>query len=50
MTDTSALSSAAFLAAYSFKNNKLIVDVGGGEGYLLSMILKKYKQLKWNCL
>ena len=45
MTDTSALSSAAFLAAYSFKNSKLIVDIGGGEGYLLSMILKKYKQL-----
>jgi hypothetical protein len=45
MTNTSALSSAAFLAAYSFKNCKFIVDVGGGEGYLLSMILNKYKHM-----
>jgi precorrin-6B methylase 2 len=46
MTDTSALSSAAFLAAYSFKNHNLIVDVGGGEGYLLSIILNKHKPLR----
>jgi hypothetical protein len=46
MTDTSALSSAAFLAAYSFKKSKLIVDVGGGEGYLLSNILTRYKHLR----
>ncbi len=46
MTDTSALSSAAFLASYSFKNHKLIVDIGGGEGYLLSIILNKHPHLK----
>jgi hypothetical protein len=46
MTNTSALSAAAFLAAYSFKKHRLIVDVGGGEGYLLTVILNKYKHLR----
>jgi hypothetical protein len=46
MTDTSALTSLVFLAAYSFKKDKYIIDIGGGEGYLLSMILNKYKHLK----
>jgi hypothetical protein len=46
MSNTSALSSAALLAAYSFKKNSVIVDVGGGDGSLLAMILLKHKQQK----
>jgi len=46
MTNTSALSSAAFLAAYDFEGLKIIVDIGGGQGYLLSIILHKYKKLQ----
>lgn len=46
MSNTSALSSAALLAAYSFKKNSVIVDVGGGDGSLLALILTKHKQLK----
>ncbi|MCD4684232.1 MAG: hypothetical protein K8R86_13185, partial [Bacteroidales bacterium] len=46
MTNTSALSSAAFLAAYDFRGLNKIVDIGGGQGYLLSIIMHKYKKLK----
>lgn len=46
MSETSALASAAFLAAYSFRKSRVVVDIGGGEGYLLSAILQKYPHLK----
>lgn len=46
MTNTSALASAAFLAAYDFNGLSKIVDIGGGHGYLLSIILHKYKRLE----
>ncbi len=46
MTNTSALSSAAFLSAYDFRGLYKIVDVGGGQGYLLSIILHKYRKLE----
>jgi len=46
MTNTSALASAAFLAAYNFKGIKKIADIGGGQGYLLSIILHKYSKMK----
>ncbi|MBM3436198.1 MAG: methyltransferase domain-containing protein, partial [Bacteroidetes bacterium] len=42
MTNTSDLSGAAILSAYSFRNLKKIADIGGGEGHLLANILKKY--------
>jgi len=42
MTNTSDLSGAAILSAYSFTNLKKIVDIGGGEGHLLANILKEY--------
>jgi len=46
MTNTSVLASAAFLAAYNFKGIKKIADIGGGQGYLLSIILHKYKKMR----
>lgn len=46
MSETSALASAAFLAAYSFNKSGVIVDIGGGEGYLLAAILQKHPHLK----
>ncbi|MGE0088083.1 MAG: methyltransferase [Bacteroidales bacterium] len=46
MTNSSLLISKAILSEYSFGNYNCIVDIGGGEGILLAMILKKYKNLK----
>jgi len=46
MTNTVMLVGAAILSEYNFDKAKCIVDVGGGEGILLAMILKKYKSLK----
>ena len=46
MSETSALASSAFLSVYSFNKSKIVVDIGGGEGLLLSMILQKNKHLK----
>jgi hypothetical protein len=46
MSETSALASSAFLAVYSFNKSQIVVDIGGGEGLLLSMILQKNKHLK----
>ena len=42
MTNTSDISSAAIVSAYDFSGIKKLVDIGGGEGYLLSVILTKY--------
>lgn len=46
MSETSRLSSAAIVSAYSFRGIKTLVDVGGGEGTLLCRILEKQKDLK----
>ncbi len=46
MSETSALASAAFLAAYTFNQSRVVVDIGGGEGYLLSVILQKHPHLR----
>lgn len=46
MSETSRLSSAAIVSAYSFKGIKTLVDAGGGEGTLLCTILQKHKNLK----
>jgi hypothetical protein len=46
MTNSSLLVSKAILSEYNFGNFTCIVDIGGGEGMLLAMILKKYSNLK----
>lgn len=45
MTDTSNISSGTVLSAYNFSKIKKLVDIGGGHGYLLSIILRKYKNI-----
>ncbi|MFP4023399.1 MAG: methyltransferase [Thiohalospira sp.] len=46
MTNSSLMLSYAILSKYSFKDAKYIIDIGGGHGILLSMILLKNKHLK----
>lgn len=45
MSDTSRMASAAIVSAYPFKNIGSIVDLGGGQGYLLYNILKKHHEM-----
>ncbi|MEI6124488.1 MAG: methyltransferase [Bacteroidota bacterium] len=42
MTETAELSGSIFVNSYNFGQHKLIVDIGGGQGHLLSQILSKY--------
>jgi len=46
MANTSMMQAAAVLPVFSFAGYKSIIDIGGGEGYFLSTILSKYKNLK----
>ncbi|MFO7842331.1 MAG: methyltransferase [Bacteroidales bacterium] len=46
MTNSSLMLSYAILSKYHFKKTGCIVDIGGGEGTLLSMILIKNPTLK----
>ncbi len=46
MTDSNELSLPLFLAAYNFGKYKHIIDIGGGQGYMLSAIAAKYPQVK----
>jgi len=46
MSETSGLSSAAIVSAYSFKEIDTLVDIGGGEGALLYTILQKHPSLQ----
>jgi cyclopropane fatty-acyl-phospholipid synthase-like methyltransferase len=48
MTMFSQMLGPAALAAYDFSylNGKTLVDVGGGHGHLLTMILKRYPQIR----
>jgi len=46
MTNSSIMLGYAILSEYNFKNAKTIVDIGGGHGVLLSLILYKHKHLK----
>lgn len=46
MTNSSLLVSKAILSEYNFGAYNCIVDIGGGEGILLAMILKKYTNLR----
>jgi hypothetical protein len=45
MSETSELASATVLSAYNFSRYRKLVDIGGGEGYLLSIILHMYPKL-----
>jgi hypothetical protein len=44
MTNLSAMAADAVNGAYNFSGQKTIVDIGGGEGMLLSAILEKYPE------
>lgn len=46
MTNSSLMLSYAILSEYNFKNVKKIIDIGGGQGILLSMILHKYPEIE----
>jgi len=43
MTNSSLMLSYAILSEYNFSRSKSIIDIGGGQGVLLAMILHKYK-------
>lgn len=46
MTNTSRMQVAAILSAFSFKKFRIVVDVGGGQGFFLSALLSKYPGMK----
>lgn len=46
MSNTSDMVSGAVISSYSFKGTKKLIDVGGGHGFLLSIILSKNKKMK----
>jgi hypothetical protein len=46
MTNLSEISIDPILSVADFHNSKVVADIGGGEGLLLSSILYKYKKLK----
>lgn len=46
MSNSSVMLSHTVVSEYKFKNAKCIVDVGGGQGVLLSILLSKNKNLK----
>lgn len=45
MTNLSAMAVSAALEAYDFSPFKTVVDVGGGHGFAICSILKKYPQM-----
>jgi len=46
MTNISARTAPAILAAYDFSGVRKLVDVGGGHGHLLRSILKRYPEIE----
>jgi hypothetical protein len=46
MANTSAMQAAALLPVFPFYKHKNIIDIGGGQGFLLIAILSKYVNLK----
>ncbi len=44
MTSTSRMLVSAVLSVFSFRKFRKIIDVGGGQGFLLAAILSKYPQ------
>jgi len=45
MTNTSDIFSEVFVAYYDFSGIKKLIDIGGGEGYLISRILTDYPDM-----
>lgn len=45
MTNSSLMLSYAILSEYNFSKTKTIIDIGGGQGILLAMILYKYPSI-----
>lgn len=45
MTSFSAATGAAVLDAYDYSGIKRLIDVGGGHGYLLASIVKRYPEI-----
>lgn len=46
MTNSSLMLSYAILSEYNFNKAKTIIDIGGGQGILLAMILYKYSTIQ----
>ncbi len=46
MTNTSDIFSDVFTASYNFSGIKKLIDIGGGEGLLLSKILASYPEMQ----
>ena len=46
MTNSSLMLSYAILSEYNFSKVKSIIDIGGGQGILLAIILHKYKTIR----
>ncbi|MCU0455805.1 MAG: hypothetical protein MUE74_05835 [Bacteroidales bacterium] len=46
MTNTSRMQVAAILSAFSFSKFRIVVDVGGGQGFFLSALLSKYPGMR----
>jgi len=46
MTNSSLMLSYSILSEYNFGKAKTIIDIGGGQGILLAMILHKYPDVK----
>ncbi len=46
MTNTSDIFSEVFVAYYDFSGIKKLIDIGGGEGYLISRILTDYPDMQ----
>lgn len=46
MTNSSLMLSYAILSEYNFSKANTIIDIGGGQGILLAMILYKYKSVQ----
>lgn len=46
MTNNSLMLSYAILSEYNFSKTRNIIDIGGGQGVLLSIILHKYQHIK----
>ncbi len=46
MTNNSLMLSYSILSEYNFSRAETIVDIGGGQGILLSMILSKYNDIQ----
>ena len=46
MTNSSLMLSYAILSEYNFSSAKTIIDIGGGQGILLAMILSKHSYIK----